>query len=77
MKIKMTCKLCEISAEKEKMIGLGCTHSPSYVMGPFSPLMQPMGMGLSTGSFSHFPPIRDMMLAAYLLKGRYMLPCEH
>ncbi|KAH1019486.1 hypothetical protein HUJ04_009297 [Dendroctonus ponderosae] len=68
MKLKRPCKLCELSAEKEKILGLGCTHvAPSYLMGPFSPLMQPLGMGFNSGSF---PPI-NMMLAAYLLKESY------
>nr|CAH7758752.1 unnamed protein product [Callosobruchus chinensis] len=69
MKIKTSCKLCEITLDQQKYAGgLGCTHSPLFP----PPLLHPAAFGLhqgTTGSYVQLPQIRDMMLAAYLLRG--------
>lgn len=62
MKIKMPCKLCELSLETQKWGG--CTHSPFL-----PPIVQPLGFGMQTNPFVQLPHMRDVMLAAYLLRG--------
>lgn len=67
MKIKMPCKLCEMSVtdQQQKYGGLnmdGCTHTPFIIGGQISPI-QPLNSPFV------FPQFRDMMLAAYLLRG--------
>nr|XP_023025296.1 titin-like [Leptinotarsa decemlineata] len=73
MKIKMTCKLCEMSMD-QKFGAIGCTHSPIFMNGPAPPAVHPMGFGLQNNPFIQLPQIRDMMLAAYLLRAGYYQP---
>lgn len=65
MKIKMPCKLCEMTLDQQKLGG--CTHSP-FVIGGQVASMAPLGLGFQNNPFI-IPQIRDMMLAAYLLRG--------
>lgn len=67
MKIKMPCKLCELSLDQQKMSRTNCNHildyAPPYVPFTLEQLaMQSNGLLL--------PQMRDMMLAACLLRGK-------
>lgn len=67
MKIKMPCKLCEMSLDQQKMSRTSCSHILDYA-NPYVPFsleqlaVQNNGLTL--------PQMRDMMLAAYLLRGK-------
>ncbi|KAK9870058.1 hypothetical protein WA026_006152 [Henosepilachna vigintioctopunctata] len=80
MKIKLPCKVCELSMDQRKMTGDGCTHTPFVTpLGQIPSVVPPLGMGVQNGMF-HLPQLRDFMLAAYLLSasGTYHVstPCE-
>lgn len=73
MKIKMPCKLCEMSSLDHSKLGMGdCTHSP-FVL-PQIPGLSPFQLGLGVGQMQNgpflLPQIRDVMLAAYLFRGK-------
>lgn len=68
MKIKMPCKLCELSLDQQQKLGMNnCTHTPFL---PQMPPMTPLPPMASVQTSSLFmPPLREMMLAAYLFRG--------
>lgn len=70
MKLKMPCKLCELSLDQQQKLGISnCTHSPFLPQIPaLTPL--PFGMGQMQNSPFLIQPLRDMMLAAYLFRGK-------
>lgn len=74
MKSKMPCKLCEISLDQQKMSTnrtTSCNHILDYVAtSPYVPfsLEQQLAMIQSNGLL--LPQMRDMMLAACLLRGK-------
>ncbi|CAH1968745.1 unnamed protein product [Acanthoscelides obtectus] len=73
MKIKTSCKLCEITLDQQKYAGLRCTHSPFFPPPLLHPATFGMHQGTTAGSYVQLPQIRDMMLAAYLLRGEVIL----
>lgn len=70
MKIKMPCKLCELSLVDQQKFGTsGCTHTSPFLMADqLPPVVQPLRL-IHNNPFMQLPQIRDMMLAAYLLTG--------
>lgn len=69
MKIKMPCKLCELSLDQQQKLGIGnCTHSG--FLPQISPMTSlPIGVGQVQNSPLFVQPLREMMLAAYLFRG--------
>lgn len=70
----MPCKLCEMDPQQQKLSSsssTSCNHildyasSPPYV--PFSSLEQ---LAIQSNNGLLLPQMRDMMLAAYLLRGK-------
>lgn len=72
MKIKMPCKLCEVTLDQHKLgvNGGACTHS-SFLFGGQLSTFPAMGLGFSSNPFV-LPQIRDVMLA-YLLRGMIII----
>lgn len=68
MKIKMPCKLCELSLDQQKMSRTGCNHHLlDYATPPYVPFSLEQLALQSNGLV--LPQMRDMMLAACLLRG--------
>lgn len=73
MKIKMPCKLCEMTVDQQKLSSAnGCTHKPVFLESPFGPF--PLGITQVPLQNSGFlmPQVKDIMLA-YLFKGEFRL----
>uniref|UniRef100_A0A1Y1LJP6 BAH domain-containing protein n=1 Tax=Photinus pyralis TaxID=7054 RepID=A0A1Y1LJP6_PHOPY len=70
MKIKMPCKLCEVSLDHSKLGVANCTHS-TFPFPPQIPIFLPPIFNLGTFPIQNTSMLRDMMLAAYLFKGYY------
>lgn len=70
MKIKMPCKLCELSIDQQQKLGFSnCNHTTFLSQtSPISSL--PISSNLQNSSL-FMPPIREMMLAAYLFRGEF------
>lgn len=70
MKIKMPCKLCEVSSLDHGKLGVSsnCTHSPFVPQQ--MPLFFPPPFNLGSLPIQNPALLRDMMLAAYLFKGK-------
>lgn len=68
MKIKMPCKLCEMSLDQQKMSSrtTSCNHILDYA-SPYVPFSLEQLAMQSNGLL--LPQMRDMMLAACLLRG--------
>lgn len=70
MKIKMPCKLCELSLDQQQKLGINnCTHS-SFLPQISTMTHLPIGIGQIQNSPFIMQPLRDMMLAAYLFRGK-------
>lgn len=65
--MKMYCKLCEMSLDQHKCDIISCAHSPIYVNGSAFPIHHSVGLKLRSNAL--LPQTRDMMIAAYLLRG--------
>lgn len=74
-KINMPCKLCEKSIHQQKIGGANCCHSSiPLVFSENLPLgMQSVSLGLPTEvPNSPFLPQLNMMLTAYLFRGKLL-----
>lgn len=69
MKIKMPCKLCEMSLDQQKMSRTSCNHILDYAT-PYVPFTLEQLAMQSNGLL--LPQMRDMMLAACLLRGKLL-----
>lgn len=70
MKIKMPCKLCELSLDHQKLgVNGDCRHSP-FVLPQISPLTLGLGPTQMTSTSFFMPQFRDVVLAAYLFRGK-------
>lgn len=70
MKIKLPCKLCEVSVEHSKLGVSNCTHS-TFPFSTHIPMFFPPAFNLNGLPIQNPTLLRDMMLAAYLFRGEF------
>lgn len=69
MKIKMPCKLCELSIDQQQKLGFNNCNHTSF-LSQISPISS-LPINNIQNSQIFMPPLREMMLAAYLFRGEF------